>query len=347
MKKLILGLFLFVGNQCFAGDLNQKIVDHWLLLHGFSIGIRDCFSKESTSCNVDHKPATLEEKKRAGLVVLEGKRDIRIYNNVIKGKAKKTKEERKEKKEIHQDSAYLQAEIERNKCLLEAKVIIMSEKSHKLREIKVCNTLNKINAIGDKIAKKSLRDDNGFAEAIIPGAKGNYTNITQIITGLGQQLSNGERMPQQFRGRTLPHCKRSKVEFIDPFADDIIGYMTDMFKNRGLVVNSFINGLDPREFWFHAVGGREGILSTAIKTSYVGYLSRRLVKKLEDFKMTYYNTVTNSKGSIYSFEYNNGFDPSRAVLVNGSSQFCNVKIIIDRLNKQYENKQDKINKKKK
>jgi DNA-directed RNA polymerase II subunit RPB1 len=191
-----------------------------------------------------------------------------------------------------------------------------------------------------------LRDDNGFAEAIISGAKGTYTNITQIITGMGQQLSNGERMPQQFRGRTLPHTHRSRVEFIDPFTDDIIEYMTNMFKNRGLVVNSLTNGLEPREFWFHAVGGREGIISTAVKTSITGYVSRRLVKKMEDFKMTYYNTVTNSKGNIYSFEYNNGFDPSRAVLVNGSSQFCNVKVIIDRLNKQYENKQE-ISKKKK
>lgn len=38
----------------------------------------------------------------------------------------------------------------------------------------------------------------------------------------------------------------------------------------------------PQEFFFHAMGGREGLIDTAVKTSSTGYIQRRLVKAMED-----------------------------------------------------------------
>jgi hypothetical protein len=45
----------------------------------------------------------------------------------------------------------------------------------------------------------------------------------------------------------------------------------------------FIALLRPlQEFFFHAMGGREGLIDTAVKTSSTGYIQRRLVKAMED-----------------------------------------------------------------
>lgn len=50
---------------------------------------------------------------------------------------------------------------------------------------------------------------------------------------------------------------------------------------KGFVENSFYSGLTPTEFFFHTMGGREGLVDTAVKTAETGYMQRRLVKCLE------------------------------------------------------------------
>ena len=78
---------------------------------------------------------------------------------------------------------------------------------------------------------------------------------------------------------------------------------------RGFVENSFISGLTPEELFFHATGGRVGLIDTAVKTSQTGYIQRRLIKGLEDLKVEYDMTVRNSKGKIIQFSYgDDGFD---------------------------------------
>ena len=47
---------------------------------------------------------------------------------------------------------------------------------------------------------------------------------------------------------------------------------------KGFVRNSFYSGLTPTEFFFHTMGGREGLVDTAVKTAETGYMQRRLVK---------------------------------------------------------------------
>lgn len=268
----------------------QVIIDHWNLLIGFSVGIRDCFSKDKLSIG-----------------------DLDNYEG----------------------QAIIQAEKERNKCFIEARMIIDNEKNPRLREVKINNILNKANSIGEKIAKESLDPENAFIDMIKPGAKGNWVNIAQIITGLGQQNVNGERIPRGFKGRTLPHCHRTNSDITHIDMDEIIA-LNHLFEDRGFVCNSLLKGLNPKEFFFHAMGGRVGIIDTAVKTAVTGYISRRLVKRMEDLRINYFKTISNAKNTIYSFDYNEGFDLSKAINVSGSAQFCNVKILVDRLNKQFE-----------
>ena len=60
------------------------------------------------------------------------------------------------------------------------------------------------------------------------------------------------------------------------------------------------------------MGGRTGLIDTAVKTSQTGYIQRRLVKGLEDLKVCYYMTVRNNKGKIIQFAYgDDAINPER------------------------------------
>ena len=59
-----------------------------------------------------------------------------------------------------------------------------------------------------------------------------------------------------------------------------------------------MSGLTPQEFYFHAMGGREGLIDTAVKTADTGYIQRRLIKALEDVQVKYDGTVRTSRDNV-------------------------------------------------
>jgi len=60
------------------------------------------------------------------------------------------------------------------------------------------------------------------------------------------------------------------------------------------------------------MGGRIGLIDTAVKTSQTGYIQRRLIKGLEDLKVEYDMTVRNNKGKIVQFAYgDDGFESTK------------------------------------
>ncbi|GFY88058.1 RNA polymerase II large subunit [Actinidia rufa] len=136
-------------------------------------------------------------------------------------------------------------------------------------------------------AQKSLSERNNLKAMVTAGSKGSFINISQMIACVGQQNVEGKRIPFGFRGRTLPH-----------FTQDDYGP-----ESRGFVENSYLRGLTPQEFFFHAMGGREGLIDTAVKTSETGYIQRRLVKAMEDIMVKYDGTVRNSIGDVIQFLY--------------------------------------------
>merc|ERR1719343_1321688 len=119
------------------------------------------------------------------------------------------------------------------------------------------------------------------------GSKGSNINIAQIIACVGQQNVEGKRIANGFRDRTLPH-----------FAKDDYGP-----ESRGFVENSYLAGLTPEELYFHAMGGREGVIDTACKTSETGYIQRRLVKSMETLKVCYDASARNASNDIIQFIY--------------------------------------------
>jgi DNA-directed RNA polymerase II subunit RPB1 len=161
-------------------------------------------------------------------------------------------------------------------------------------EIQVNNILSKAVNDAGKIGRESLNKDNRFVIMVNAGSKGSDLNISQMISCLGQQNVDNKRIPYGFENRTLPHFTK----------------YDDSPSARGFVENSFISGLTPEELFFHAMGGRIGIIDTAVKTSQTGYIQRRLIKGLEDLKVEYDMTVRNNKNKIIQYSYgDDGFDP--------------------------------------
>ena len=134
------------------------------------------------------------------------------------------------------------------------------------------------------------------------GSKGSKINVSQMVAVVGQQVIGGKRVPDGFDDRSLPHFpKNSKTP-----------------ASKGFVENSFYTGLTPTEFLFHAISGREGLVDTAVKTAETGYMSRRLMKSLEDLSCGYDYTVRNSSGGIVQFQY--GGDNLDPVDMEGKAQ---------------------------
>ncbi|KAF5310405.1 hypothetical protein D9758_018889 [Tetrapyrgos nigripes] len=138
-----------------------------------------------------------------------------------------------------------------------------------------------------QFAQKNLKDDNNVKQMVVAGSKGSFINISQMSVCVGQQSVEGRRIPFGFRHRTLPHFTK------DDFSPEA----------RGFVENSYLRGLTPQEFFFHAMAGREGLIDTAVKTAETGYIQRRLVKALEDVMVCYDGTVRNSLGDLIQFVY--------------------------------------------
>ena len=154
-------------------------------------------------------------------------------------------------------------------------------------ETQVNSILNQATSESGKIGLKNLSKNNRFVTMVNAGSKGSVLNISFMISCLGQQNVDGKRIPYGFEHRTLPHFTKY---------DDSPGA-------RGFVESSYINGLTPQELFFHAMGGRVGLIDTAVKTSTTGYIQRRLIKGLEDLMVSYDMTIRTNKNKIVQFSY--------------------------------------------
>lgn len=176
--------------------------------------------------------------------------------------------------------------------------IITTFKLGKLEKAAGCNmeeTLeNSISGILSKVRQQAgqhcidtLSRNNAPLIMAKSGSKGSDINVAQMVALVGQQIIGGQRVPDGFQDRTLPHFHKNARQ---P-------------DSKGFVKNSFYSGLLPTEFLFHAISGREGLVDTAVKTAETGYMSRRLMKSLEDLSTQYDDTVRTSGGTVVQFQF--------------------------------------------
>jgi DNA-directed RNA polymerase II subunit RPB1 len=172
---------------------------------------------------------------------------------------------------------------------------------------------------GGDVAYNNQKVCNNVSTMVRSGSKGSTTNVSQMTAAVGQQSLEGKRLPFGFKYRTLPHFPK------DDYSP----------ASRGFVENSYLRGLTPQEFFFHAMGGREGLIDTAVKTAETGYIQRRLVKALEEVMVKYDGTVRNSLGDILQFIYGeDGLDamciePQSLEIITSSSTAFEKKYKID------------------
>ncbi|MGC2439858.1 MAG: DNA-directed RNA polymerase subunit A', partial [Nitrososphaeraceae archaeon] len=164
-------------------------------------------------------------------------------------------------------------------------------------ELYVVNELSRARDRAGKTADRAFPDDNSGVIMASTGARGSTLNIGQMTAALGQQSIRGRRITKGYRDRSLPHFKPN-----DANPD-----------SKGFVKSNYRDGLSPLEFFFHAMGGREGLVDTAVRTQQSGYMQRRLINALEHMKIEYDQTVRDPHGNIIQFVYGeDGIDPAKS-----------------------------------
>ncbi|MCW8802143.1 MAG: DNA-directed RNA polymerase subunit A', partial [Candidatus Bathyarchaeota archaeon] len=149
-------------------------------------------------------------------------------------------------------------------------------------ELYVMNELAEARDKAGKVADEDFELENSGIIMTRTGARGSNLNIGQMTACVGQQAVRGKRIMRGYVNRALSHFKED-----DPTP-----------RARGFVYNSYQTGLDPIEYFFHAMGGREGLVDTAVRTQQSGYMQRRLINALEQLRVEYDGTVRNSSGDI-------------------------------------------------
>lgn len=165
-------------------------------------------------------------------------------------------------------------------------------------EVEAMKKLGRARDDAGQIASRHLGLENSAVIMARSGARGSMLNLSQMAGALGQQAVRGERLSRGYWKRTLPH-----------FLPEDLGA-----KAKGFVTSSYKSGLEPTEYFFHSMGGREGLVDTAVRTSRSGYMQRRLINALEDLKVMEDRTVRNTAQTIIQFTFGeDSVDPMRSI----------------------------------
>jgi len=164
-------------------------------------------------------------------------------------------------------------------------------------ELRILEKLNLArNQIG-KVIEENVDEETSMITMINSGARGNFIQLAQMSGCVGQQALRGGRINNGYKGRTLSCFKKGDLGAAA----------------HGFINSSFKSGLNPYEFFFMAMTGRDSLMDTALRTPKSGYLYRRLANSLQDLKVEYDYTVRDAAKRIVQFQYGeDGIDVSRS-----------------------------------
>ena len=164
-------------------------------------------------------------------------------------------------------------------------------------EAYIVNELSKARDLAGSTADKNFDHSNAGRIMATTGARGSSLNIGQMAGSLGQQSRRGERLLVGYNNRALSYFKEHD----------------DNPNAHGFVKSNYRDGLSALEFFFHAMGGREGLVDTAVRTQQSGYMQRRLINALEHIRLEYDKTVRDPHGHIVQFLYGeDGIDVAKS-----------------------------------
>ncbi len=165
-------------------------------------------------------------------------------------------------------------------------------------EQRIINVLNRArNKTGVLVMKNKSNKINYTTIMARSGAKGNMLNLAQIAGCVGQQVLRGSRIIKGYEDRSLPHFKKGDLS-AEP---------------HGFIRHGYKAGLEPHEFFFKAITGRDATMDTSMRTPKSGYFQRRLINALQDLKVERDETVRSSRDSIIQLKYGeDGVDVSKS-----------------------------------
>lgn len=196
---------------------------------------------------------------------------------------------------------------------------LMNKVNNKIRDVHSCkcstDEKNFEEFVSGAIADATLSSEKLLEEAeqrrfnalIKSKSKGKKKNISQMKGFIGQQIVNGSRTSTGYSNRTLPHFNK----------------YNENIKTRGFIRNSFSTGLHPYEFFFHAAGGREGLIEQALQTGQTGYIQRQMIKTLEDLTVGWNNAVNDSQGNVVQFLYGDDHSMGESIEVQDLKSVLN------------------------
>jgi DNA-directed RNA polymerase beta' subunit len=160
------------------------------------------------------------------------------------------------------------------------------------QEKDICKVLDTIREItsnrGIKYLKSKAPNSNGLLALTESGSKGSMTNVTQIVSTVGQQ--------RNYQSKRYPSVSYHKY---------------DHSAKHGMIFNSFTAGMSVPENYSQLRSGRSGLIETAVNTSETGYSHKRMAKSMEDIVIDEYGQVINTYGQILQLNYgSDGFSPS-------------------------------------
>jgi DNA-directed RNA polymerase II subunit RPB1 len=252
-------------------DSLQRVVEDYLVLDGFSVGISDLVADEETAKGIQKVIADCKEQIE--------QIQFQVHSDIFENNTGKTNQQEFE------DQAF--------------------------------GYLKQATSTASSAVKKSLSSENRLVAMINSGSKGDWVNIAQMIACLGQQAIENKRIAYGFTDRTLPHYKK----------------YDDGAEARGFIDSSFIQGLTPQQFFFHAMSGREGLIDTAVKTAETGYIQRQLIKALEDLVVQHDGTVRDANMNVVQFYY--GEDGIMATKLESQSLPLDNKLSREDIRKQF------------
>lgn len=244
---------------------------------------------------------------------------------------------------IPKNTKIIEEELE--KAFLQVRQVECGPLDAEQKETRILEILNKATNVGERIVREGIDPNNNFMHMISCGSKGKMFNYVNSVSAVGQQNLSGKRVPQDCGGRSLP-CYPNDEEN-ESFRLGETEKLTRRYQSRGFISSSFYSGLTAQEFFFLSAGGREGLIDTSVKTATCGYLSKRMLKLMEDVKIGYNQMVTNAKGTIVQFCYgeDNYSAPELIRTEKHGIQPVDVKHLVARLNKnvEWKNWRDSIN----
>lgn len=178
-----------------------------------------------------------------------------------------------------------------------------------------------IQSLTQNISETVLRElpENNFLKmSIVSGTKGKGMEAARIISFGGQQRHQKVRLPLVLdRGsRCSPYYSKQET---NPVA-------------RGLCWSSYIEGLEPFEFYAQQVNSAGDLITTGTKTPDTGSLARSLSRVMENVMLVNDGTVRDSAGMIVQFLYGeDGFNAEKMTTVKFARQTRNTFVNIHRL----------------